>query len=305
MIEGFRRSSRRRSVLGLAAVAACLASVAVAATVAQADPPPALFAGGTNGIVFAHGSHGNPHGNRNAQLVYHFGSVMGSGAVVKSIFWGSSWSTYVGDKITGIDSFYAGVGGTAYTGTTTEYTDSSGHVSSAVTSGGHATDPSTTPTGAPSTSQVLAVVANNITNPVPNGYYPVYSDRGRGNAGYCAWHSWGLVKGVLVQFAFFFNLDGDPGCDPGGSSGGHSQGLAALGNVSGHELSEALTDPHGDAWYDNSGAENADKCAWTFSGALVQFSNGSQWTIQGNWSNAAYTNGGSYLGSGSGCIDGS
>ncbi len=128
-------------------------------------------------------------------------------------------------------------------------------------------DSSAAPSGAPSTSQVFAVAANNITNPIPNDYYPVHSGRGRGNAGYCAWHSWGLVNGVLVQFAFFFNLDGDPGC----SSGGHSQGLAALGNVSGHELSEALTDPHGDAWYDNSGAENAVKCAWTFSTNLVQF----------------------------------
>jgi hypothetical protein len=151
---------------------------------------------------------------------------------------------------------------------------------------------------------VLAVVARNVSNPTTNGYYPVYSDQGRGNAGYCAWHSWGTINGVAVQFAFFFNLDGDAGCDPGGSSGGHSQGLAALGNVSGHELSEALTDPHVNAWYDNSGNENADKCAWTFGIGLVRFSDGSQWKIQGNWSNAAYTSGGSYLGAGSGCIDG-
>jgi hypothetical protein len=75
------------------------------------------------------------------------------------------------------------------------------------------------------------------------------------------------VNGVLVQFAFFFNLDGDPGCDAQDSSNTHSQGLEALANVSGHELSEALTDPHGDAWYDRKGAENADKCAWTFNGS--------------------------------------
>ena len=62
---------------------------------------------------------------------------------------------------------------------------------------------------------MLAVVARNITNPKTNGYYPVYSDQPRGNAGYCAWHSWGTINGVLVQFAFFFNLDGDAGCDPG------------------------------------------------------------------------------------------
>ena len=58
-----------------------------------------------------------------------------------------------------------------------------------------------------------------------------------------------------MQFAFFFDLDGDAGCDPD-TSGLHSQGLAALANVSAHELSEARTDPASPgAWYDSSGAE--------------------------------------------------
>ncbi len=46
-----------------------------------------------------------------------------------------------------------------------------------------------------------------------------------------------------------------------------------------------LTDPQLNAWYDQKGAENSDKCAWTFSGTV---SIGTQsWKIQGNWSNAA------------------
>src|SRR5207248_400064 len=105
---------------------------------------------------------------------------------------------------------------------------------------------------------------------VPNGYYPVYSDQRRGNAGYCAWHSSGTINGIRVQFGFFFKLDGDPGCDPQApSSLGHSQGLSALANVSGHELSEMLTDPQLNAWYDQKGDENADKCAWTFNGTVA------------------------------------
>ena len=53
-----------------------------------------------------------------------------------------------------------------------------------------------------------------IPTPVANGYYPVYTDLPRGRATYCAWHSWATINGVLTQFAFFFKLDGDPGCDP-------------------------------------------------------------------------------------------
>jgi hypothetical protein len=303
MIEGFRRRSAR-SALALAVVVGCAAVAAVAATIAEAAPPPALFAGGTHGIVFAHGSGARGHRGGSPQLIDHGGPVLTSGTAVTPIFWGSSWSGYSGDKITGIDTFYGGVGSSSYAGTTTEYTDSAGHVSTHVTASTHVIDSAAAPSGAPSTSQVLAVVASTIKNPIANGYYPVYSDQKRGNAGYCAWHSSGTINGTPVEFAFFFNLDGDAGCNPQDTLSGHSQGLAALANVSGHELSETLTDPNANAWYDSTGEENADKCAWTFSNHLVTFSNGSTWKIQGNWSNAAYTSGGSYLGSGSGCIDG-
>src|SRR5207249_4216746 len=101
--------------------------------------------------------------------------------------------------------------------TNSEYSGSTGPVSTTVTSSGHLFDASATPTGAPSTAAVLAVVARNISSPVANGYYPVYSDRARGNAGYCAWHSSGMIGSTPVQFAFFFNLDGDSGCAAGSS----------------------------------------------------------------------------------------
>ncbi len=69
-----------------------------------------------------------------------------------------------------------------------------------------------------------------------------------------------------------------------------------------------LTDPNLDAWYDASGAENSDKCAWTFGSQLITFKNGSQWKIQGNWSNAAYNANKGYTDSAAGfvrgCIDG-
>jgi hypothetical protein len=103
---------------------------------------------------------------------------------------------------------------------------------------------------------------------------------------------------VPVQFGFFFKLDGDAGCDPGDTASGHTQGLAALANVSGHELSEAVTDPRNGGWWDTSGAENADKCAWTFDGLVTL--GGEQWKIQGNWSNAAYNARSGY--DGAGCI---
>ena len=210
-----------------------------------------------------------------------------------SIFWGSSWSnaTSAGDKITGLDSWYAGHSNSNYSKTCDEYSGTNGQVGAAGTYNGHLVDTSTA-SGGGQTSAILAEVCKMITSPDPsgNGYYPVYTDVPRGSAGYCAWHSAGSCGGVPVQFAFFWRLDGDSGCDPQDTSGLHSEGLAALASVTAHELAEARTDPASPgAWYDGSGNENGDKCAWSFGAPLVTFSNGSQWKLQGEWSNAAYT----------------
>jgi hypothetical protein len=240
-------------------------------------------------------------------MTFHGGKIMPT-AKTTAIFWGPSWSnsSFVGDKITGLDSFYAGHGNSNYAKTVDEYTGTNGQVGAATTYSGHLIDTSNA-SGGGSTSGILAEVARRITNPDPNGYYPVYTDVPRGNAGYCAYHSSGTIGGVTVQFAFFWKLDGDPGCDPGDTQTGHSQGLAALANVSGHELSEARSDPGTPAaWYDSAGQENGDKCAWTFNVPSVAFSNGSSWKVQGEWSNAADKASTGYPNSSGqkGCLDG-
>jgi hypothetical protein len=240
-------------------------------------------------------------------MTYHGGKILPT-AVTQNIFWGTSWAGYTGDKITGLDAWFTGFNGSNYAKTSDEYTGSNGQVSSTTTPEVHVID-ATRSTGGNQTSTILAEVCKVITSPdlSGNGYYPVYTDTPRGHASYCAYHSYGTCNGMPVQFAFFFDLDGDAGCDPQDTSGLHSQGLAALANVSGHELSEARTDPASPgAWYDSSGAENGDKCAWTFNVPLVTFSNGTQWKIQGEWSNAAYTAGTGYPNSSGqkGCLDG-
>ena len=151
----------------------------------------------------------------------------------------------------------------------------------------------------------LAEVCKVVPSPVANGYYAVYTDLPR-KGNYCAYHSWGSCGSTPVQFAFFWKLDGDAGCDPQSSVAGESQGLAALANVSGHELSEARTDPRGDGWFDSGGAENGDKCAWTFNVPYVTFRNGTSWKIQGEWSNHAYDTSTGYPNSSGqdGCLDG-
>ena len=262
--------------------------------------PPAL------GLHWAKGFSHAAGGNKSPNMIWHNGAIINSSAVT-SIFWGTSWanSSFVGDKISGLDLWYVGFSNSHYAITSDEYTGTNGQVGPSNTYGGHIVD-TTAASGGGSTSAILAEVCKVIPNPVSNGYYPVYVDIPRGNAGYCAYHSYGTCGSTPVQFAFFWKLDGDAGCDPQDTSGLHSQGLAALSNVSGHELSEERTDPRNGGWYDSRGSENGDKCAWTFNVPLVTFTNASQWKIQGEWSNNAYNAGTGYpnISGQKGCLDG-
>jgi hypothetical protein len=60
-------------------------------------------------------------------------------------------------------------------------------------------------------------------------------------------------------------------------------------------MEESATDPNLNAWYDNRGYENADKCAWTFgttystaNGSLANMSlGGNNFLVQRNWVNAS------------------
>ena len=280
-------------------------SYAQDAQLGHGQPEPTM-----GGIVWERGHSGAAKpggGGGSPDLIAHGGPIMPS-ATVTAIFWGTSWSNsgFVGDKISGLGSFYTGMSGSGYAGTSDEYSASNGRVGSTITYAGHTLDLSAGPTHAPRTSAVLDEVCKVFPSPTPGGYYPVYTDLPRGHAGYCAWHSAGSCNGITIEFAFFFNLDGDPGCDPQDNTTSHSQGLSALANVSGHELSEARTDPLLNGWYDSSGAENADKCAWAFNSASVPFKNGTSWKVQGNWSNNAYDNSSGYPNNSGqlGCLDG-
>jgi hypothetical protein len=240
-------------------------------------------------------------------LTWHGGAILPT-AVTGTVFWGTSWanSSFVGDKITGLDNFYTAFNGSNYAKTSDEYTGSNGQVGQSTSYVGHVID--TSPASS-STSAVLAEAAKAFPNPDPNGngYYAVYIDLPRGNATFCSYHSFGTTpNGQTIQFAFFFNLDGDAGCDPRDTTTGHSQGLAALANRSGAELSGARTNPRNGGWYDSAGLENHDKCAWTFNVPSVTFADGIQWKLQGEWSNNAFNTNTGYPNSAGqrGCLDG-
>lgn len=242
----------------------------------------------------------------------------------RPIFWGVSWGNpkYYSDIIFGLMYWYQNFQYSTYASTITEYLPTKlSHTSYTPIIDTFAADYNP--------KNVLAEICSVVGAQVdPNtDYFPVYTDIKRGTANYCAYHSAGTCNGVPVQFAFFFNLNDDPGCDPRspyappvgalnsqkpGSVAGissnyqQSQGLAALANVSAHELVEVITDPayfpafgipYWGGWFDASGAENGDKCAWTFGPSNTGLTAGTvliggfDWKLQGEWSNNAQISG--------------
>lgn len=260
------------------------------------------------------------------------------------IFWGSNWRNpiYASDKVVGLKYWYNNLASSTYKNTVSEYTSLNPFLKSSLL------DSTATTINSSNPGAVIAEVCKVVgaTNIDPKGYYPVYTDLKRGSAHYCAYHTAGSCDGVhTFQFAFFFSLDDDPGCNPqssfappAGSSGSQkpglisgaassyqqSQGLAALANVTAHELAETVTDGiemsiyrflYAGGYYDIAGNEIGDKCAWTFGPSKTGAAPGTvilgayDWKFQGEWSNKAQTTGiGGYATQGGlarGCITGS
>jgi hypothetical protein len=115
---------------------------------------------------------------------------------------------------------------------------------------------------------------------------------------YCGWHTHGTISSSDIKYAFVgdASTQAPTGCIaltaakvPNGNLG--ADGMAS---VIFHELSETVTDPDLNAWYDRQGNENADKCAWTFGttyttggGKTANVKLGSRdFLLQRNWVNS-------------------
>ena len=253
---------------GMAVFAASAACLIAAAAALAGEPPSTVGAGPAHGLAHsrgqAHGGHGGGGGGT-PLLTFHGGQIMTSAAVTP-IFWGTSWSRRQRDspgaravlrrnRWLSLPEHQHRVHRHEWPGRNCSECRRADHRQ---LRGAQACAPDRRHRGRSREADPDSGCERLLPG-VHRSSHVATPATAPGTAGR-------PINGVLTQFAFFFKLDGDPGCDPNDTQTGHSEGLAALANVSGHELSEALTDPHGDGWLDNSGAENADKCAWTFSG---------------------------------------
>jgi hypothetical protein len=231
-----------------------------------------------------------------AQNMSYYGGPVLHNAKTYAIFWGSSWGSNAAGQAD-MENLLLGFEGSRYVSIANEYYDSSPLIATA-TYAGHYTDLSSTAGANGDSVSVIGSEVCRVTSysPDSNTVYMVYTDTPQDpTAKFCAWHAYGYCNGHVAYFAYIPNLSGQADCDPEDTQTGHSQQSAAAASVTAHELMETITDPQISAWYngdDNANAgEIGDMCAWSFYSSPIVLSNGSQWKLQMEWSNNAYTNG--------------
>ncbi|HLV80767.1 MAG TPA: prepilin-type N-terminal cleavage/methylation domain-containing protein, partial [Chthonomonadaceae bacterium] len=139
---------------------------------------PSYFLAGANFTRVRDGYGGVQPAAVYGDMTLHGGYIMPTAATA-AIFWGTSWPSYTGDKITGMDSWYNGFNGSNYAKASDEYDGVDGvYVTPSTSYIGHYIDSSASPRRAPSVSTIQSEVCKMIPTSklVTNGYYAVYSD---------------------------------------------------------------------------------------------------------------------------------
>jgi len=236
-------------------------------------------------------------------ITYHGGPVMLGTTNVYLIWYGDWAEDRAAQNL--IPEFVTRVGGTKWFNINTTYNNKAGQrVTNAVHYAGHAANTSTYKTL--NDANVQSVVTNAIdSGALPKDAHGVYfvltapdvKETSGFCSKYCGWHTHMSLNGTDIKYAFVGNpsrqcanaCEAQTTRSPNGDAG--TDGMVS---TIAHELSEAVTDPDLNAWFDSAGDENADKCAWQF-GAMFAATNGAsanvnvgtrQWLIQENWVNA-------------------
>ncbi len=260
---------------------------------------------------------GGGGGGRGTGIYYHGGTVITSPATkVVAIYWGNP--NYANLPAVGagpgsgdgtlIGTFLRNLGGSAYFGINTSYYNASNApVQNSVTYTGYwhtgAGDPvpSAAPTDADMINLIRAGIASGKIAYDGTTVYAILSASGVNLGGgfgsqYCAYHTRGTTASgqVFYYSAMPYNQQYPSGCTSSLATPNADQAANSEVNTLAHEIEETTTDARGDAWFDNRGYENADKCAWTW-GTVQTASNGGKFNmvlggtpflVQQNWVNA-------------------
>jgi hypothetical protein len=112
------------------------------------------------------------------------------------------------------------------------------------------------------------------------------------SSGFCAYHSNISSPQTLYAFQTWADVTGCFYSSLPDNAYPNDDGADPLLNVVSHEHNETITDPLGTAWWDSTGFENGDECAWrslaTHFNGIGDYSQtiaGDEYMLQSEWSN--------------------
>ena len=223
-------------------------------------------------------------------ITWHGGPVMATPVIY--LIWYGNWNqannsdTPAGQQI--VRDWAQAIGGSSHFGINTSYSTASTAVTGNVVFGGETTD-----TGSQGTALTDAKIQTIVTAAIGGGklpfnangvYFVLTSSNVNETSGfctqYCGWHTAGNTSVGHLRYSFVGNANRClSGCAAQTVGPNGNAGVDGMISVMTHELEETTSDPDINAWYDRRGAENGDKCAWTFGQTLSTAPNGALYNL--------------------------
>ncbi|MBV8857401.1 MAG: hypothetical protein JOZ02_10755 [Acidobacteria bacterium] len=228
-------------------------------------------------------------------ISYHNGQLIQTPTAY--VIWYGNWNrgngtdTPAGQQI--VRDFLSSVGGSNYYKVNTTYSAGGYNISGNVTRGTQEASPGysygTRLTDANIQSIVKDAIASGALPADSNGVYFVLTssdvnERSGFCTRYCGWHtstSYTQTSNGRLRYSFVGNAARCiTSCAAQSVGPNGNAGVDGMISVVAHELEETNTDPDpSSGWVDSSGAENADKCAWTFGSQQHTASNGAVYNM--------------------------
>ena len=234
-----------------------------------------------------------------ANMTYHGGPVMAGTTKAYAIFWEPTGSSVSATYNSLILRYFGDIGGSGLYHNNTQYKASNGTFASGAVLGGSWVDTGAYPSSTISDAQVRQEVSHAMqvkgwTASATHLFF-VFTAKGENicyNSSqcsfttFCAYHSY--FNSNTMYAAMPYTGTNLSACGVSKSPNGDINADSTI-NVASHEQNEAATDPHLNAWYDASGNEIGDKCAWTFGTIAANGSNvtwnGHPYIVQRDWDN--------------------
>jgi hypothetical protein len=303
----------RRAMVGFAALA-----VLIVVTTAPATAAPPETARHIGGVVHARGLAAQAAAPVN-NLTWHGGPVLHANTTF-SIYWRPTGYSFGAGYIATINGFLKNVAAASGSSSNVyfsdgQYTDATGNAAYKSTFGGTFTDTNPFPangckdrytpvclTDAQIRTEISRVLTAKHWTPSLGKVFFLFTPKRVGScfgsscafSTFCAYHGdFGPAAAPTIYTNQPYAAYVPAACDSDQHPNGNN--ADATINVLSHEHNEANTDPLLNAWYDSAGAENGDKCAWSFGTPLGSTSTGQynqligtgKYYLQREWSNAS------------------